>query len=283
MIDMPSLHADRITLLCFGASYAVAFLLELIHLFRPWWLLRWASIVLGMAGLVAHSVFMLVQNPPLATQYGTLLFLAWVLAVFSLIGSLHHARVAWAVFVLPLVLSLVGLASVYTRPDADTSGFWLFSLLNVQGERFWGSVHGILLLLAAVGCCVGFVASVMYLVQLRRLKAKTLPSQGIRLLSLERLEEMNRRALQLAFPLLTAGMLIGLGLLVLGREHPVQSWLDPRVLSAAVLWLVFALLLYARFGAKARGRQVALLTIVAFVCLLFTLAVPHTLGLGATP
>lgn len=277
-----SFHADRITLFCFGASYAVTLLLELAHLFRPWRLLRWGAAAFGIAGLIAHSVFLAVQNPPLGSQYGTLLFIAWVLAVFSVYGSLHHARVAWAVFVLPVVLVLVGLAAAYARPDAD-AGFWLSGLLDIRGERFWGSVHGVLLLLAAVGCCVGFVASVMYLLQLRRLKAKTLPTQGIPLLSLERLEEMNRRALSLAFPLLTAGILIGMGLLVLGRERPVQSWLDPRVLSAAVLWIVFALLLYARFAAKLRGRRVALLTIVAFVCLLLTLAVPHTLGEGAVP
>jgi ABC-type transport system involved in cytochrome c biogenesis permease subunit len=277
-----SFHADRITLFCFGASYAVTLLLELAHLFRPWRLLRWASAAFGVAGLLAHSAYLAVQNPPLGSQYGTLLFVAWVLAVFSVYGSLHHARVAWAVFVLPVVLALIGLAAAYARPDAD-AGFWLSGLLDVRGERFWGIVHGILLLLAAVGCCVAFIASVMYLLQLRRLKAKTLPTEGIPLLSLERLEEMNRRALSLAFPLLTAGILIGMGLLVLGREHPVQSWLDPRVLSAAVLWVVFALLLYAKFAAKVRGRRVALLTIVAFLCLLLTLAVPHTLGQGAVP
>src|SRR5262245_53023995 len=86
-----SFHADRITLFCFGASYAVALLLELAHLFRPWRMLRWGAAAFGVAGLVAHSVFLAAQNPPLGSQYGTLLFVAWVLAVFSLFGSLHHA------------------------------------------------------------------------------------------------------------------------------------------------------------------------------------------------
>ena len=66
------------------------------------------------------------------------------------------------------------------------------------------------MLLAAVGVCVGFLASVMYLVQAQRLRAKIPPGEGMRLLSLERLEAMNRHAINLAFPLLTAGE-IGLG------------------------------------------------------------------------
>src|SRR5262249_56124815 len=86
------------------------------------------------------------------------------------------------------------------------------------GERFGVVLHAALVLLAAVGVCVGFVASVMYLVQVRRLKAKVPPGRGVRLLSLERLEEMNRRAVVLAFPLLTAGLLVGLALMLQSGE-----------------------------------------------------------------
>ena len=67
-----------------------------------------------------------------------------------------------------------------------------------------GLVHGILLFLAAVGMSVGFLASVMYLVQARRLRAKANPVSGLKLLSLERLETMNRRAVNLAFRVRTA-------------------------------------------------------------------------------
>src|SRR5262249_2956737 len=107
---------ERITLFCFGASYATAFLLELLRLLRPRPVLRLAAIAFGSAGLLAHTLFLAVQQPRLASQFGSTLFLAWILAVFYLYGSLHHGRVAWAVFVLPLVLGLVGLAASVARP-----------------------------------------------------------------------------------------------------------------------------------------------------------------------
>jgi ABC-type transport system involved in cytochrome c biogenesis permease subunit len=257
---------EGITLFCFGASYATALVLELLHLLRARPVLRLAAIGFGAAGLLAHTLFLAVQQPPLASQFGSTLFLAWILAVFYLYGSLHHGRVAWAVFVLPLVLGLVGLAAAFARAPEE----------SFEGERFWGILHAVLLLLAAVGVCVGFLASVMYLLQAHRLKAKTLPGHGLRLLSLERLETMNRRAIVAAFPLLTAGMLVGI-VLMLQAANPIRSWTDPRILAAAVLWLVFAILLYLRYGVHLRGRRVALLTIVAFVLLLFILAVPHTM------
>ena len=90
---------------------------------------------------------------------------------------------------------------------------------------------------------------------------------------------MNRRAIVLAFPLLTAGVLVG-AVLHAARQPQLVGWTDPRVLSTGVLWLVFAVLLYLRYGRHLRGRQVALLTIVAFVLLLvcLVLAAPRSAG-----
>jgi ABC-type transport system involved in cytochrome c biogenesis permease subunit len=170
------------------------------------------------------------------------------------------------VFALPLVLGLVGLAAAF-GPPATPEG--------EEGFRFaWGAIHGGLLLLAAVGVCVGFLASVMYLVQAKKLKAKLAPREGLRLLSLERLEAMNRRAINLAFPLLTAGVLIGAGLMLQDHES-LSGWADPKVLGAIVLWVVFALVLYLRYGLHLSGRRLALLTILAFALLILTLVTPQ--------
>lgn len=264
---------ERVSRFCFGASYAVALILEIVHLVWPRRVQRLLATGFGIAGLFAHTVYLAVQRPPLASQYGTILLLAWILAVFYVYGSIHYRKLAWGVFVLPVVIGLVGLTTAYP-PDTEPESRMLPALASLRGERFWRFVHGGLLLLAAVGVCIGFVASVMYLVQARRLRAKVPPGTGIRLLSLERLEEMNRRAINLAFPLLTAGVVIGVALMLQPADQ-VLGWTDPRVLGGAILWLVFALLLYLRYGAHLRGRRLAQLTIVAFALLLFALASSH--------
>jgi len=265
---------DRITTFCVGASYAVALVLELVQLFRPRPVQRIVCVGFAGAGLLAHPVYLHVQRPSLASEGGSLLFIAWMLAVFYVYGSVHHRQVAWGVFVLPVVLGLVVLAVTFPAESEATS-----LLAAFRGERFWGAVHGGLLLLAAVGVCVGFVASIMYLMQARRLKLKQPLGRGLRLLSLERLEEMNRRAINLAFPLLTAGVLVGIVLLI-QKADELQGLTDPKIIGSAVLWLVFALLLYLRYGAHASGRRLALLTIMAFVLLLVTLTSAHTVQGG---
>jgi ABC-type transport system involved in cytochrome c biogenesis permease subunit len=264
-----SAFLERITVFCFAASYGTALGLELWHLAAPRPILRLSAVGFGAAGLVAHTVYLVVQPLPLATPRGSLLFLAWILAFFNLSETIHHARQAWGLFVWPLVLGLIGLGELVPAQRDSEQTFWS----GLSGTRFWGSVHGVLVLLAAVGVCIAAIASVMYLVQLRRLRAKLPPGQGLKIMSLERLDAMNRLAILLAFPLLTAGLIVGIALQIhLGLFF--EGWESPKIVSVLGLWMVFAILLYLRYGAHARGRQVALLTLLAFAVLICALLAP---------
>lgn len=259
-----------VTHVCFGLSYLVAFALELAGQARPGRGVRVAGLVAGAAGLVAHTIFLVAHRPNPATGYGALLLLAWVLAVFYLYGTVHHRHQAWGLFVLPVVLILTWLSYVLYR-TADAPGLWF------SAEHVWGTVHGILVLAASVGITVGFLASVMYLVQVRRLRKKRNPLGGLRLLSLERLETMNRRAIDWAFPLLTVGLLLGALRVpsVLG-----MNWADPKILSTVGLWVVALVLLYLRYRAHLPARRLALLTIASFGLMLVTLVASHPFAAG---
>lgn len=261
---------NRVTVVCFLASYALALGLELLHLWLGRTVLRWLALTAGAAGLVAHTLYLYARQPTLIWQFSWMLFVAWVLAVFYLEGAVHHRRQSWGLFVLPLILGLLGLGLIFGTPPPESRGLWQEELQSLHD--LWRPVHTILLLLASVGLCIGFLASLMYLLQARRLRTKSLPGRGLRLLSLERLETMNRRALFLTFPMLTAGMIAGVVLLF---ESDSVGWADPRVVGTIVLWGVFALLLYLRFAQHLRGRPVALMTILAFVMLLGCLVIAH--------
>ncbi len=270
------LALEKVGISCFAASYALALVLEVAHAVSPRPVVRYVAIGFGLAGLLAQVIYLLLRPFALATPAGSLIFLAVILVVFYLYGTIHHHRLAWGLFVLPLILGLIGLAVVFHErgPSYEAEGRW---------TRLWGMAHGVLVLLAAVGVCVGFLASVMYLVQLRRLRAKAPPGHGVKLLSLERLEAMNRRAILWAFPFLTAGLIVGVALQV-HRGDFGEGWDSPKILSGLGLWVVFAILLYLRYAARARGRQMALLTVAAFALLLFTLASPvHPFVSGGAP
>src|SRR5262245_24256028 len=83
---------NRVTIVCFLASYALALGMELLHLWLGRVVLRGLALISAGAGLLAHTIYLYARQPPLLWQFGWLLFVAWILAVFYLCGAIHHRR-----------------------------------------------------------------------------------------------------------------------------------------------------------------------------------------------
>jgi ABC-type transport system involved in cytochrome c biogenesis permease subunit len=257
---------ERVTILCFAASYAIALALETLQLLlgpRLW--RQVAALLFVAAGLLAHTCYVVYHGLPTQGAPSTLLFLSWVLAIFSLVGSLHHPRLAWGIFVLPVVLALVLVAKLVIVSET--------TLPPTPPELWvWAWLHAVFVLLGSIGLSVAFISSTMYLVQSWKLRHKKMPGEGVQLLSLERLETMTRRAITWAFPLFTGGLLIGLALLM-GQED-FRLW-DAKVIVTLLFWVVFAVLLYLRYGLHLPGRKLALGTLVGFGVMLLAYVVQY--------
>jgi len=264
---------ERLTVLCFAGTYALALIGELAR-FVVRTPVRW-YVTLGLTGLawVVQTAYLAnhagAQALPFATRFDSLMMLSWVFAAIGLYLMVHSPRAAVGLFVLPIVLALTVVAGTANPADSGWGSTWS------SATAFWGMVHGLFLLAGAVSTCVAFAAGLMYLAQARRLKAKRVGRKGVPLPSLEQSERLNRGAVAVAFPLLTFGLVIGVVLSVGlgapgGGRGAALRWTDPKVVSALVTWLVFAVLLHARFRPAMRGRSVVLLTILAFAFLVFT-------------
>jgi hypothetical protein len=172
------------------------------------------------------------------------------------------------VFLLPVVLGLSAAAWAFP-PEAF-----------FQRDRaliMWGVAHGLMLLLGTVAVSLGFVAGVMYLVQSWRLKHHVPPRGGLRLPSLEWLQEVNKRSLLYSSCFIALGLLAGIVLNAVesrGREDMVP-WNDNVVISSAVLlvWLIAATLFEWLYKPAQQGRKVAYLTIASFLFLAMVMAV----------
>jgi ABC-type uncharacterized transport system permease subunit len=274
---------DRLSVLCFAGTYALALGAELAR-FVVRARVRW-YLATGLTALACLVQFVYLANlafkspMAVATAFGSLMLLSWIVAFIGLELMLRSPRqVAVGIFVLPLVLGLVVGAGWFAPRQSD----WLEWGGTVA---FWGAVHGIFLLGGAVFTCVAFFAGLMYLAQMRRLKAKRPSRTGLALPSLEQSERINRGAIGIAFPLLTFGLLIGVILSLAARGETsahVIRWTDPKVISALVMWLAFAVLLHARFRPAMRGRSMMMLTIVAFAFLVFAWVGVEALRLPTT-
>jgi ABC-type transport system involved in cytochrome c biogenesis permease subunit len=267
---------DRLSVLCFAGTYGLALVAEAAR-FVVRSTIRWyvaaGLMTLGWLVQTAFLANLAFKNPLIlvTTPFESVMLLSWIVALIGLYLIVRSPKpVAVGIFVLPIVLGLVVVAGSFAPRESGWQD-WGGTI------AFWGTVHGVFLLGGAVFACVAFAAGVMYLVQNRRLKGKRPSRLGLVLPSLEQSERINRGAITIAFPLLTFGLLIGVILSLSARGQAaglepahMLAWTDPKVLSALVMWLVFAVLLHARFRPELRGRSVMVLSIVAFGFLVFT-------------
>jgi ABC-type uncharacterized transport system permease subunit len=267
------MSGQGVTLFCFLASYTLAFGLEWVRLMRSGRMLRVLAPMAATAGLVAHTWFLLARSqeanlpPLLSSSRDWFLVLAWMAVLFYLVLTTVDDELPIGIFLLPLVLVLIGSAYfLSTEPNK-------LLVENVDTRREWVMLHATLLVFGIAGVLLGFVLSMMYLVQHRRLKHKQAGSSGMLLPSLEKLSRLNWWAVVLTVPLLTLGMLTGviLGLLAQNGEAAF-SFRDPVVVVSGAVWLITVVLfVYLLRTGRRLGKQVAWRTLWAFGLLLATI------------
>lgn len=270
-----------ITILCFAASYALALLLEVAGLWKRFGWHRAVMVLLAVAGLVAHSLYLASHATGdlsiLNTPEHWYLVVAWVLAAFYLWVVFTSPGTSMGLFVLPLVLVVIGVAiGASDQPFAEA-----------RASQFWNALHGTLMTLATVTVCVGFVAGLMYLIQSWRLKHKLPPSPQFRLPSLEWLERTNSRSLGFSAVLVAGGFISGIVLSRLrhGGEADYRLLADPVVLSLLLMlvWLVSAEIFRLVYPSARGGRKVAYLTLASFGFLVITLITFATTDIHGRP
>lgn len=176
-----------------------------------------------------------------------------LLAVAFLLVFLRYRTVATGIFLLPLSLLLTMVAAFRTAPE----------LIRTQHSG-WVFLHVVLLLAAYAALLASLGASLLYLVQERRLKHKQPAFRGLP--PLETADQIALRALLFGLPCMTGGLLIGSAL----AEATVGPafFLDPKVLLSFALWVAYIGMIYIRRHSGIRGRRAAYLSsFVLFVVL----------------
>lgn len=269
---------DRVTLFCFFASYLAAFVLELTQFVRSGRGQRWVSLGFITAGLIAHTAYLLnrsrdSQLPPLlSSAHDWLLVLSWLIAVLLLAVLVWNRHLGIGLFALPPVVLMVGAARYVNQandfPDVDL--YW------------WRMIHASLWVLGIAGTIVGFLLSLMYLVQHRRLKLKRAEPGELKLFSLERLGRWNWWAVIVCVPLLTLAM--GTGVLLAVWSRGTASHVDlmqSGFLLTGSLWLCMAVLFGWLLAARQPGgRSVAWRTLWACGLLLVMLLAQQVFSRG---
>ena len=233
--------------------------------------LRWRKTCVHLGGLAFFFHFvsvveMLVQahrwTPVGMREIESLLGFA-VAGLFFLVWWLYDA-VSLGIFALPATFFLVFIPAlgpdIYHFPSQGVRTSWLVA-------------HIAALLVAYVALCFSLLASLLYLVQERRIKSKPMPSRDSWwapfewLPPLDTLERIALATLEFGFPCMTVGLAIGS---VLAQETALGAayFSDPKVLASFAMWVVYVVLLLVRRSAGLRGRRAAYVSGAALVVMM---------------
>jgi len=214
------------------------------------------GIVACVALLAWHSASRR-QWLPVGDNFDALIWLATLLAMFTLYVQRHHRLGALDWFVMPLVILMLVIAAIFGRTD--------YHAYHPLVGGTWSWVHRVTAYGGAVAFAIAAACGAMYVWTSGRLRLKQ--AVGPQFGSLERLEHLTMVSVTLGFALLTLGMITGgVDMVARGKHTPT-----PKIILAVVVWLIYAVVLHAPINPSFRGRKVAVLSMIGFVLMLGTI------------
>jgi ABC-type uncharacterized transport system permease subunit len=250
----------RVAVLLYGIA-ALAVLPAALY-DRPRW--RHIAIPATIAAVLFHFVSLAEMLnaahhalPPVfeIATHETQSLLGLLLALAFLLVYWRYKTVALGVFILPICF-LLGLVPAF-HPGQQSTVFPIF-------HTGWIFLHVALLLAAYAALLLSLLASLLYLIQERRLKQKfpTLPW----LPPLETTDQIAQRSLLFGLPCMTAGLLIGS--LIAQATVGASYFRDPKILLAFAMWLAYIAMIHIRRIAGLRGRRAVYLSSFVFFVVL---------------
>ncbi len=246
-------------------SYGVAFLLHVLSFGEIWKRGHRAGSVMLQIGFLFGTLYFLNQGfqsgyfLPVVNMSAALAFFAWALAFVYLV-LLGKARTeSFGLFLSFLLCVLM-------------AGAWI-SFGHGRGIQIMVRDHPYLLnpcFLIHVVCAffsyanfaISFIASILYLIECRELKKKSPSSFYYKLPPLERLERMVCLPLSWGAPLLLFATVTGF----VWAKSAFGSYLllDPKTIVTFVVLACYLLILYRHWVAAVRGKEMAVLSLIAF-------------------
>ena len=232
---------------------------------RPRW--RHVAVPAALAGAFFHFVslaemlYAAHRALPVDT-HETLSMLGLLLAIAFLVLSTMYRTVSFGIFLLPIIVLLTLVPAFH--PGHEIIAYPLI-------RTGWLFLHVVLLLAAYAALFLSLIASLLYLIQERRLKQKRVGSTSAALLRLPPLDTIDGIALKsllFGLPCMTAGLLIG-SVVALQTIGPA-FFADPKVLLSLAMWVAYSAMIFIRKHSGLRGRRAVYLSSFAF---LFVLAV----------
>lgn len=214
------------------------------------------------------SRFILAGHTPITSQHEAVVFFAWATTWAYLSFRWRYTVKNFGTFVSVFICCLLLIASFSSRE---------FTPLLPALQSNWLPIHAGVSIVAYGFLSLAFCGGLMYLLQERELKSKKFGYFFSRFPSLDALDQLNNHCLTAGFVFLTLGIVTGS---VWARQAWGTYWhWDPKETWSLITWFVYLVQLHQRYTVGWRGKRAAVMAIVGFAAIVFTLwGVTYLLG-----
>jgi cytochrome c-type biogenesis protein CcsB len=221
-------------------------------------------LIFAIAGFVLHTANIILRyvdarHLPITSLHEASSFFSWCIVLIFFFLEYRYRLDLLGPFTMPVVFLLMLSSSILPREIKP---------LSPVLQSYWLGIHTSLAFLGDAAFAMAFGIGIMYLIQEHHVKSKHLGGLFQRLPNLQILDEINYRLITIGFPLLTLAIITG----ALWAESAWGSYWrwDPKEVWSLITWFIYALVLHVRLTAGWRGRKAAILSVVGFVCVIFT-------------
>lgn len=222
---------------------------------------RWTALLLPAALLhVGYLVLRMTAlgHVPLLSRYEAMSTIALCVILFYLVQERQVNVRAVGVFIVGPAFLLQVISSLGIQ-----------HLVMEENDQFKGLLfrfHVLSSILAYVGFAVAAFYGVLYLLLFQELRNRKPGFVFARLPALETLSRLNRRAMTLAFSLLTFGLVTG----TYWAHKVVENFsiLDPKQIGSLLIWILYALFVALSTRGRWHGRAGAITSLIGFGTLL---------------
>ena len=207
-------------------------------------------------------------HTPITSQHEAVVFFAWATTWAYLSFRWRYTVKNFGTFVSLNILCLLIIASFSTKE--------ITPLLPAL-QSAWLPIHGGVSLIAYGFLSLAFCGGLMYLLMERELKRKRFGYIFERFPSLDSLDQLNHHCLTAGFVFLTLGIVTGS---VWARQAWGTYWhWDPKETWSLITWFLYLVQIHQRFTVGWRGKRAAVMAVVGFFAVVFTLwGVTYLLG-----
>jgi cytochrome c-type biogenesis protein CcsB len=223
---------------------------------------RWMLFVIATASIIVGFIFhtallvtrsMETGHGPYASTFEYYAFFSWVLVLVYIIAEVRYKIKDLGSFVIPIAFISLAYSFFLSRYASTT----------VPIVQFWLTIHKTFSFIGYASLTLTFGVGIMYIIQESQLKSRHPGTFYHRLPSLEILDDINKKAVDIGFPLITLGFISGI---IWAWKRDGYFSLDfKRTVLMIATWSIYGTLFFGRIMAGWRGRRAARFVVYGFM------------------